>query len=124
MTPLRITREWLVEHDAHNDAWALFLAAYPDGAELTRELLDEPVVRLNLEWLGAVLCGRPAYDKARKPINVAHTEGMKPINALYEEGMNKLDAAYAEAIKPIYAAWGAALADAVWRLYPEKEESK
>ena len=125
---MRITREWLAEKDACQDAVEPFLAAHPDGAELTRELLDHHTVLPHFDWLAGELVDPSAWREAMAPINAAWHEAMAPIDAAWREAMAPIDAAWREAMAPINAAWGEAMApidaareeakapiDAAWR---------
>jgi hypothetical protein len=68
---MKITREWLDSKAACTSAVDAFLAVSPNGADLTRELLDHDVVRPHHDWLAGDLpltaSARATYDAATAP---------------------------------------------------------
>jgi len=93
---MKITREWLDSKAACTSAVDAFLAVFPNGADLTRELLDHDVVRPHHDWLAGDL---PLTASAR---------------ATYDAATAQAWAAYEAAIASAWAAYDAAKAPALW----------
>jgi hypothetical protein len=74
VTAFRVTRGWLAAEGACESGVAAFLASYPDGAELTRGLLDDPVAAPHLRWLAEHL---PLLAEPRRVYGLAMAEARR-----------------------------------------------
>ena len=104
---MKITREWLDSKAACTSAVDAFLAVFPNGADLTRELLDHDVVRPHHDWLAGDL---PLTASARATYDAATAQAW----ATYDAAKASAWAAYEAAIASAWAAYDAAKAPALW----------
>ena len=115
---MKITREWLDSKAACTSAVDAFLAVFPNGADLTRELLDHDVVRPHHDWLAGDLpltaSARATYDAATAQAWATYDAAKASAWATYDAAKASAWAAYEAAIASAWAAYDAAKAPALW----------
>ena len=106
--PPVITAETLTALKACTDQVAIFVAEWPDGAEVNEaNVLRAVELHLDLDWLASAIFPAPIYaeyKRQRAPIDAEYERQLAPIDAEYERQLAPIDAEYKRQRAPVFLA--------------------
>jgi hypothetical protein len=117
-----VTKEWLEDHEACRDQVKVFVAEWPDGAELTLENLRRAAdIGLSIDWLACKIFDRnqlDEYDHATDPEWAEYQRALAPARAEYHRKREWDE--YKRATAPALAEYSRAVAPIVWEIISKR----